>query len=63
MKRCSEITSGKEFAAKFICAPRPQDKKDVVHEVEIMKKLQHKRLIQLYDAYETKSEMCLVLEM
>ena len=63
VKRCREVATGREFAAKFICAPRPQDKKDVEHEIDIMKKLQHKRLIQLYDAFETKSEMCLVLEM
>ena len=63
VKRCTEKSTGREFAAKFICAPRPQDKKDVEHELNIMKKLYHKRLIQLYDAFESKAEMCLVLEM
>lgn len=63
VKRCSETSTGQEFAAKFISAPRPQDKKDVHHEIDIMKKLQHRRLIQLYQAFESKTEMCLILEM
>jgi serine/threonine protein kinase len=62
VKRCSELNTGREFAAKFISAPRPQDKKDVHHEINIMKKLQHRRLIQLYQAFESKTEMCLILE-
>ena len=63
VKRCREHTTGREFAAKFIVAPRPQDKKDVEHEVNVMMKLQHKRLLQLYDAFQKRDEMCLVLEM
>lgn len=64
MKRCQEFATGREFAAKFISAARPQDKKDVHHEVDIMKKLRNnKRLLQMYDAYQYKDEMCIVLEM
>ena len=63
VQRCTEISTGREFAAKFITTPRPQDKKDVEHEVDIMRRLHHRRIVQLYDAFEAKKEMCLVLEM
>ena len=63
MKRCVELSTGREFAAKFIATPRPQDRKDVEHEVDMMRRLHHRRLVQLYDAFESKKEMCLVLEM
>ena len=63
VKRCRQKSTGVEFAAKFITTSRPQDKKEVEHEVNIMKKLQNKRLLQLYDAFTSKREMCLVLEM
>ncbi|XP_023213564.1 myosin light chain kinase, smooth muscle-like [Centruroides sculpturatus] len=62
--KCSEKASGKIFAAKFIITPRKDDRKDVLREVEIMRCLQHPRLLQLYDAYDDgKKEMCLILEL
>jgi myosin-light-chain kinase len=63
VKRCRELTTGREFAAKFIVTPKPKDRDDVLHEVNIMRKLQNcRRLVQLYDVFETKKDMCLVLE-
>ena len=62
MKRCREISTGREFAAKFIVTATAQDEDDVRHEVNIMKMLHHKRLLQLYDAFTSKNMMCLVLE-
>ncbi|GAB6029508.1 hypothetical protein CHUAL_005262 [Chamberlinius hualienensis] len=62
--RCNEKHSGKTLAAKFISTMRSEDRKDVEREVEIMKCLQHPRLLQLYDAFDDgKKEMCLVLEL
>jgi myosin-light-chain kinase len=63
VKRCRELATGREFAAKFIATPRPQDRKDVEHEISTMRRLHHRRLVQLYDAFESKKEMCLILEM
>jgi len=63
VKRCVELTSGRELAAKFIATPRPQDRKDVEHEVEMMHRLRHRRLVQLYDAFQSDNEMCLLIEM
>lgn len=62
--RCKEKGSGKTLAAKFVTTNRIEDRKDVEREVEIMKCLQHPRLLQLYDAFDDgKKEMCLVLEL
>jgi len=63
VKRCVEISTGREFAVKFIATLGPQDRKDVEREVNIMTKLHHRRLVQLYDAFDARKEMCLVLEM
>jgi len=63
VKRCVETSTGREFAAKFIATPRPQDRKDVEHEVDMMSRLHHRRLAQLYDAFQSDKEMCLVIEM
>jgi len=63
VKRCVERSTGREFAAKFIATPRPQDRKDVEHEVDMVCRLHHRRLAQLYDAFQSDNEMCLVIEM
>jgi len=63
VKRCRERTTGKLFAAKFIQIMKEQDRKDVLNEIEIMRLLQHPRLIQLYDVHQSKKQICLVLEL
>ncbi|ESO87006.1 hypothetical protein LOTGIDRAFT_235177 [Lottia gigantea] len=63
VKKCTEKKSGRMLAAKFIEMNGPQDKKEILNEVEIMKHLQHPRLLQLYDAFEKKNCVCLVLEL
>lgn len=62
--RCTERTSGRQLAAKFVHMRRREDRVDVEREISIMSVLQHKRLLQLYDAYDDgKSEMCLITEL
>lgn len=62
--RCTERTSGRRLAAKFVHMRRREDRIDVEREISIMSALQHKRLLQLYDAYDDgKSEMCLITEL
>ncbi|XP_064634593.1 myosin light chain kinase, smooth muscle-like isoform X2 [Lineus longissimus] len=66
VKACVEKSTGKDFAAKFINTYTQDDKKGVMTEVEVMKKLQHPRLLQLYDVYDSsdkRKEMCLILEL
>lgn len=62
--RCTEKSTGRQLAAKFIKTIRSEDRKDVEREVDIMRYLQHPRLLQLYDAFDDgKKEMCLILEL
>lgn len=61
--RCKEKSSGLNLAAKFIAVPKKEDRRNVEREVDIMRQLQHPRLIQLYDAFENGKVMCVVLEL
>ncbi|KFM82696.1 Myosin light chain kinase, smooth muscle, partial [Stegodyphus mimosarum] len=62
--KCTEKNTGRKLAAKFIVTHRPEDRKDVEREVEIMRMLQMPRLLQLYDAFDNgHNEMCLILEL
>jgi myosin-light-chain kinase len=63
VKQCKERRTGRQLAAKFIDVNGLQDKKDIENEVEIMKLLQHPRLLQLYDAFESKNTVCIVTEL
>lgn len=64
MYRCNEKSTGRKFAAKFVITNRKEDREDVEREVDIMKSLQHRRLLQLYDAFDDgKKEMCLIMEL
>nr|XP_024215514.1 LOW QUALITY PROTEIN: probable serine/threonine-protein kinase fhkE [Halyomorpha halys] len=61
--KCREKGTNLVLAAKFVGIARRQDRRNVEREVEIMRTLQHPRLIQLYDAFETDNVMCVVLEL
>jgi myosin-light-chain kinase len=63
VKKCRDKSNGKLLAAKFVSALREQEKKDVLNEIDIMKSLQHPRLLQLYDVYQNNKQICLVLEL
>ena len=63
VKKCKEKSTGRLLAAKLVSTLREQEKKDVLNEIEIMQSLQHPRLIQLYDVYENKKQICLILEL
>ena len=63
VKRCRERSTGAEFAAKFIATSDARDHQDAVNEISIMLRLRPcRRLVQLYDVFETKNITCLVLE-
>ncbi|KAL3276532.1 hypothetical protein HHI36_011907 [Cryptolaemus montrouzieri] len=61
--RCTEKTSNLCLAAKYITCPKKEDRRNVEREVDIMRSLQHPRLIQLYDAFENGKVMCVILEL
>ena len=63
VRRCVEKKTNKKLAAKFIETCSPKDREDVEREVDIMRSLQHPRLLQLYDAFDNgKNQMCLIME-
>ncbi|KAK9743723.1 Protein kinase domain [Popillia japonica] len=61
--RCREKSTNLELAAKFVGVPKKEDRRNVEREVDIMRQLQHPRLIQLYDAFENGKVMCVILEL
>lgn len=63
VKQCLEYSTTRKFAAKFVSVHGSQGRKDIRNEIEIMKSLQHPRLLQLYDAYERRDKFCLILEL
>ncbi|KAL4225717.1 hypothetical protein ACF0H5_016406 [Mactra antiquata] len=63
VKQCKERKTGRDLAAKFIEIHGPQDRFDVQNEIEMMKCLQHPRLLQLYDVFTKRNHFCLVLEL
>lgn len=69
VKRCKEKATGKEFAAKFVRKRRKGKdcRAEVWHEVEVLHATnsphQHPQIITLYDIFETRSEIILILEL
>ncbi|XP_076828124.1 uncharacterized protein mylk4a isoform X2 [Brachyhypopomus gauderio] len=60
--KCVENSSGLTLAAKIIKARTPKEKDVVKNEIQVMNQLDHDNLIQLYAAYESRSDIILVLE-
>lgn len=60
---CREKKSGIKLAVKYVEIKTPADRENMELEIEIMKKLQHPRLIQLYDAFDNGNQIALVLEL
>ncbi|KAG7455089.1 hypothetical protein MATL_G00252660 [Megalops atlanticus] len=60
--RCIENSSGLTLAAKIIKARAPKEKEVVKNEIQVMNQLDHANLIQLYAAYESRTDIILVLE-
>ncbi|OXU25722.1 hypothetical protein TSAR_002187 [Trichomalopsis sarcophagae] len=61
--RCKEKKTSLTLAAKVVNTTRKEDRRAVEREVEIMRRLQHPRLIQLYDAIENGKQIYVVLEL
>ncbi|XP_060045140.1 myosin light chain kinase family member 4 isoform X2 [Erinaceus europaeus] len=60
--KCEEKATGLKLAAKIIKARSVKEKDEVKNEINIMNQLDHVNLIQLYDAFESKNEIILVME-
>ncbi|PAA76985.1 hypothetical protein BOX15_Mlig005017g3 [Macrostomum lignano] len=61
--KCTERSTSKPFAAKYVATSCENDKENVCSEIAIMKKLKHPRLLQLYDAYFFRNTYVLILEL
>lgn len=51
------------LAAKVVNVMKKEDRRAVQREVEIMRRLQHPRLIQLYDAIDAGKQIYVILEL
>ncbi|XP_069724866.1 myosin light chain kinase 3 isoform X2 [Phaenicophaeus curvirostris] len=60
--KCTEISTGLSLAAKIIKVKGAKEREEVKNEVNIMNQLNHVNLIQLYDAFEAKNNITLIME-
>ncbi|XP_032801989.2 myosin light chain kinase, smooth muscle isoform X1 [Petromyzon marinus] len=58
-----EKKSGKTFAGKFIKALTAKDKESIHQEIALMNSLHHPKLVQCVDAFESKTDIIMVLEL
>ncbi|XP_036596783.1 myosin light chain kinase family member 4 isoform X1 [Trichosurus vulpecula] len=60
--KCEEKSTGLKLAAKIIKTRGVKEKDEVMNEISVMNQLDHVNLIQLYDAFESKNDIVLVME-
>ncbi|KAF4095242.1 death-associated protein kinase 2 isoform X1 [Onychostoma macrolepis] len=69
VKRCTEKSTGVEYAAKFIkkrqsrASRRGVRREEIEREVDILQELQHPNIITLHDVYENRTDVVLILEL
>ncbi|XP_061449704.1 myosin light chain kinase 3 isoform X2 [Rhineura floridana] len=60
--KCTEKSTGLCLAAKIIKVKAAKEREEVKNEINIMNQLNHVNLIQLYDAFESKNNLTLIME-
>ncbi|NWI71205.1 MYLK3 kinase, partial [Todus mexicanus] len=60
--KCTEISTGLSLAAKIIKVKGAKEREEVKNEINVMNQLNHVNLIQLYDAFEAKNNITLIME-
>ncbi|CAB1432238.1 unnamed protein product [Pleuronectes platessa] len=69
VKRCTEKSSGREFAAKFIkkrpstASSRGVRREEIEREVNILQQIQHPNIVTLHHVHENRSDVVLILEL
>ena len=69
MKKCTEKSSGDQFAAKVLKKRRrgKSCREDILVEIDIMRQAnaakEHARIIRLHEVFESKSEFYIILEL
>ena len=62
VQRCLEKPTGRNYAGKLIDT-ESADKGYIKQELNTMSSLQHPRLIQLHDAYDTENQMVMIMDL
>ncbi|XP_053472943.1 myosin light chain kinase 3 isoform X2 [Ictalurus furcatus] len=60
--KCAERSSGLTLAAKMIKVKGLKEREEVKNEIGMMNQLNHVNLIQLYDAFESRTNLTLIME-
>ncbi|XP_026884092.2 myosin light chain kinase 3 [Electrophorus electricus] len=60
--KCAELSSGITLAAKIIKVKGMKEREEVKNEIGIMNQINHVNLIQLYDAFESRTNLVLIME-
>ncbi|KAK0152242.1 Myosin light chain kinase 3 [Merluccius polli] len=60
--KCAELSSGLILAAKIIKVRVMRERDEVKNEIGVMNQLNHVNLIQLYDAFESRTNLTLIME-
>ncbi|MCJ8741439.1 hypothetical protein PDJAM_G00070620 [Pangasius djambal] len=60
--KCTDTKTGLRLAAKIISSRSAREREMVLNEIEVMNQLNHSNILQLFDAFETKNQVVLVLE-
>ncbi|XP_043575329.1 myosin light chain kinase 3 isoform X2 [Chiloscyllium plagiosum] len=60
--KCVEKSTGLTLAAKIIKTRAAKHKEEVRNEIQVMNQLNHTNLIQLYDAFESRNDITLIME-
>uniref|UniRef100_A0A8C7QFE9 Protein kinase domain-containing protein n=1 Tax=Oncorhynchus mykiss TaxID=8022 RepID=A0A8C7QFE9_ONCMY len=60
--KCTEKSSGLKLAAKIINTRTAKEKERANNEVQAMNQLSHPNILQLYEAFEAKHQLVLILE-
>lgn len=69
VKKCKEISTGMEYAAKFIkkrqsrVSRRGVRREEIEREVNILQQVQHPNIVTLHDVYENRTDVVLILEL
>merc|ERR1719453_1298635 len=63
VKKAKKKSDGAFFAVKIIDKSKVEDMGDIEREVEIMQKVKHPNIIQLFDVFDQPKKMTLVLEL